>query len=155
MRTTLAFIRMLGEAGLESQFSPGELEKFRNPHEISFFLSDDLDLLLSVANCVANLNASQDIYTKNRLNYQRRNPEVKILSYDQVQRRVSNLSGVLTWQDYMCADSCVGFTGLFAQPGECPRCPKPRYDPDKLEKSNGKPKVPQKSFATFPVGPRL
>ena len=68
MKTTLEFIRMLEEATLESQFSPDELETFENPQELSFSPSEDPDLLLSISNYIANLNASQDIYRKNRLN---------------------------------------------------------------------------------------
>jgi len=155
MKTTLKFIRMLEEATLESQFSPDELETFQNPQKLSSSPSKDPDLLLSISNYVANLNASQDIYRKNRLNIQRRSPEIKMLSYDQVKRRVSSLSGVLTWQHDMCVDSCAGFTGPYASLEECPRCQKPRYDPEKLEKSNGRTKVPRKSFTTFPIGPQL
>ena len=84
MRRNLEFIQMIEDAILESQFGPGELEAFRNPQELMFSPSDDPDLLLSILNFVANINGSQDIYTKNRLNFQRRSPEVKILSYDQV-----------------------------------------------------------------------
>ena len=155
MKRNLEFIQMIEDAILESQFGPGELEVFRNPQEIMFSPSDNPDLLLSISNFVANINGSQDIYTKNHLNFQRRSPEVKILSYDQVKRRVSNLSGVLTWQHYMCVDSCAGFTGPYKNLEECPKCHKPRYDPHKLEKSGGKTKVPQKLFTMFPVGPQL
>ena len=157
MKTTLQFIQMLEEATLDTQFSPRELEAFQNPQEILSSPSDNPDLLLSISNYVANLNASQDIYIKNRLNTQRRSPEIKMLSYDQVQRRVSRLSGVVTWQHDMCIDSCVGFTGPYAELDHCPhpRCRKPRYDQRKLEKSGGKNKVPLKTFATFPIGPQL
>ena len=75
---------MLEDTTLESWFSPAELEAFRNPQEISFSPSKDPDLLLSILNFIANLNASQDVYTKNRSNFQRRCPEVKMLSFDQV-----------------------------------------------------------------------
>ena len=101
MKTTVQFIRMLEPATLRTQFSPKELEAFRNPQEISSSPLDDPNLLLSISNYVANLNASQDIYTKSRLNIQRRNPDMKILSYDQVQRRISKLSGVVT-----CISKC-------------------------------------------------
>jgi hypothetical protein len=104
---------------------------------------------------IAHANSSQKTYAASVLNHRRRTPEVKMLSYDQVKRRVSRLSGVVTWQHNMCVDSCVGFTGPFAHLEACPRCHKPRYDPDKLAKSGGKKKVPQKSFTTFPVGPQL
>ena len=155
MKTTLEFIRMLETATLDTQFSPDELEAFQNPQEISSSPSDDPDLLLSISNYVANLNASQKIYIQNRLNLLRRFPGTKVLSYDQVERRVSNLSGISTWQHDMCIDSCAGFTGPFATLEECPKCHKPRYDPRELEKSNGKKKVPQKTFTTFPLGPQL
>jgi len=124
----------------------------RNPQEISSSPSNDPNLL-SILNYVANLNVSQDIYIKNRLNLQQRYPNVKVLSYDQVKRRVSNLSGVSTRQHDMCTDSCVGFTGPFAHLEDCHRCHGPRYDPHKLGKSNNKNKVPQKSFITFYIGP--
>jgi len=157
MKTTLQFIQMLEEVTLNTQFSPKELEAFWGPQELLSSPSDNPDLLLSISNYVANLNASQDIYTKNRLNVQRRDPEIKILSYDQVQRRVTKLSGVVTWQDDMCIDSCAGFTGPYAKLDNCPdlRCGKPHYDQHKLEKSGGKNKVPLKTFTTFPVGPQL
>ena len=101
MKIMLQFIRMLKEADLGSQFSPDELETFRNPQAISSSPSDDPDLLLSISNYVANLNASQDIYIKNHLNIQQRFPGVNILSYNQVERRVSGLTGGrggLIWQ---------------------------------------------------------
>ena len=155
MRTHLKFIRMVEDATLKCQFSPAELEAFCNPQELSSSPSEDPDLLLSISNYIANLNASQDIYRKSRLNIQRRSPEVKMLSYDQVKRMVSSLSGVLTWQHDMCVDSCAGFTGPYTDLESCPKCDKPHYDPEKLKKSNGKTKVPRKSFTTFPVGPQL
>jgi len=157
MKTILWFIKMLEDAELESQFSPDELEAFCNPREILSSPSDDPDLLLSIANYVMGLNTSQHIYAESCLNFQRRSPEVKMLSYDQVQRRVSNLSGVVTWQHNMCVDSCAGFTGPYADLEHCPhpQCGKPRYNQHELEKSGGKNKVPQKLFTTFPVGPQL
>jgi len=57
--------------------------------------------------------------------------------------------------DDMCINSCAAFTGLFADLESCPRCKKPHYDPDKLEKSRGEIKVPRKKFTTFPVGPQI
>jgi hypothetical protein len=149
------FVEMLKGATLESQFSPDELRDFCNPEKLWFSPSEDPDLLLSISNYVDTLNASQDVYTKTRANIQRRCPDVEILSYDQVKRRTSQLSGVLTWQNDMCVDSCAGFTGPYEHLQECPKCGKPRYDLDQLEKSNGKKKVPQKSFTSFPVGPQL
>jgi hypothetical protein len=55
----------------------------------------------------------------------------------------------------MCVDTCAAFTGPFADLDECPICFKPRYNQDELRRSNGKIKVPQKVFTTFPLGPQL
>lgn len=155
MRITLEFIGMLENTVLESQFSPSELETLRNPQRLSTSLLHDPALLHSVSSYVANLNASQEIYKKNRLNYLRRHPGEEFLTYGRVQNMVSKFSGVVTWQNDMCIDSCAAFTGPFTHLEECPRCHEPRYDPIRLQKSNGKTKVPQKSFTAFPLGPQL
>lgn len=155
MITNLEFVRMLEVATLSSQFRPNELEEFRNPQKVSSPLSLDPDLLLSISNYVATLNASQETYKATRLNFLQRSPGIKILSYDEVKNSVSGLSGVLTWQHDMCIDSCTGFTGPYEDLEKCPRCDQPRYDPIAFAKSNGLKKIPQKSFTTFPVGPQL
>ena len=67
---TLEFVKRLGDVTLEFQFSPAELEAFRNPQELSPSPSEDPDLLLSISNYITNLNASQDIYINNRSNIQ-------------------------------------------------------------------------------------
>ena len=157
MKTNVQFVRMVEEAILESQFSPAELRAFRNPQELRSSPSDDPDLRLSIAFFISTLDhpQSQHSYAAAREAILQRIPESKMLSYDQVKRRATNLSGVITWKDDMCVDSCAAFTGPFAQLEECPRCYKPRYNQEELRKSNGKKKVPQKVFTTFPLGPQL
>ena len=157
MKTNLQFVRMVEEATLDSQFSPAELHAFRNPQELGSSPSDDPDLELSISFFISNLDhsGSQKNYTSARENIKKRFPEAEMLSYDQVKRRASELSGVVAWKDDMCVDSCAAFTGPFARLEECPRCHKSRWNGDILRKSNGKTKVPQKTFTTFPIGPQL
>jgi hypothetical protein len=157
MKTNLQFIRMVEDATLESQFSPTELRAFRKPQENHSSPSDDLHLRLSVLFFIASLDhrESQNAYSAAQMNIKDCYPGSRMLSYDQVKRRVSDFSGLVTWKDHMCVDSCVGFTGPFADLEECPRCHEPRYDQDELRKSNGKKKVPRKVFATFALGPQL
>lgn len=157
MKTNLQFVRMVEEATLESQFSPTELDAFRNPQELQFSPSDDPDLCLSISFFIAGLDhlQSQKSYASAREDIKHRYPDSEMLSYDQVKRRVSDLSGVLAWKHDMCVDSCAAFTGPFARLEECPRCNKPRYDEEQLRRSNGKKKVPRKVFTTFPLGPQL
>ena len=146
---------MVENATLESRLSPEELGELRNPRSHSSTPSDDPDLLLSISCFIDLLNSSQEAYEKICRNIQKRDPTIEMLSYDRVKRTVHDLSGILTWEDDMCIDSCVAFTGPFADLESCPRCETSRYDPDKLEKSGGKTKVPRKRFTTFPVGPQI
>ena len=157
MKTDLKFVRMLEEATLKSQFSTPELDAFQNPQEHFSSPSDDPDLRLSISFYISSLDHSQSqkAYSSSRAHIQERFPECKMLSYDQVKRRVSDLSGVTTWKRDMCVDTCVGFTGPFKDLDNCPRCNKSRWNEDELRKSDGKKKVPRKVFTTFPLGPQL
>ena len=120
-------------------------------------ITDDPDLRLSISFYISSLDHSQSqkAYSSSRAHIQEHFPECKILSYAQVKRRVSDLSGVVTWKRDMCVDSCVGFTGPFKDMEKCPCCDKSRWDEDGLRKSNGKKKVPRKVFTMFPLGPQL
>ena len=159
MKLDLQFIRMVEDATLESQFSAAELREFRNPQANQASPSDDPDLLLSIKFYISSQKraSSQEAYSDSRESIQECFPESKMLSYSQVKRQASDLSGLVTWKHHMCVNSCVGFTGPFADLEECPRprCHQPRYDQDELKKSNGKKKVPRKVFTTFAVGPQL
>ena len=144
MKIDLKFIRLVEKATLESQFTAAELHALRNPQESLSSPSDDPDLWLSIRFFISSLDhrQSQKAYSESRLDIQEHFPEAQMLSYDRVKRQVSDLSGLVTWKHDMCVDSCVGFTGPFADLEDCPRCHKPRYDEEKLRKSNGKDKVP-------------
>ena len=157
MRSNLEFIKMVEEATLASQFTPGELRNFQNPQGLHSSPSDDEDLRLSIKFYISSLdhNGSQKAYAAHRETILDRYPDSNMLSYDQVKRRVSNLSGVVTLKNDMCVRSHVAFTGPFAHLERCPRCSESRYDEAKLAKSGGKDKVPRKVFTTFPLGPQL
>ena len=157
MKTNHQFLQMVKDATLATQFGSVDLNVFQNPQELGSSPSDDPDLCLSIRLFISTLDhlTSQRGYTSTREDILERYPDSNILSYDQVRRRVSNLSGVLTWKNDMCIDSCAAFTGPFAHLEHCPVCELPRYDQEKLRRSNGKTKVPRKVFTTFPLGPQL
>ena len=157
MKSNLQFVRMVEEATLESQLSRTELDVFRNPQELQYSPIDDKYLRLSISFYISGLDhhSSEKHYASSRENIQETWPDSGMLSYDQVKRRVSKLSGVLTWKHDMCVDSCVAFTGPFASLEECPLCSKPRYNEEELVRSNGNKKVPRKVFTTLPLGPQL
>jgi len=157
MRSNLEFVQMVKDATLASQFTPDMLRNFQNPQELQSSPSDDKDLRLSIKSFISGLdhNQSQGAYTSTRENILDRYPDSEMLSYDQVKRRVSDLSGVVTLKHDMCVDSHVAFTGPYAHLEKCPRCGQSRYDEAKLAKSGGKKKVPRKVFTMFPIGPQL
>ena len=160
MRTSVEFIQMVNEATLESQFSPEELSVLRKPRANDPKDSNpesDPYLKHSIRNFIDLLGCAQDNYTAVRENLQELDPDIPMLSYDQVKRKVRNLSGIVTWEHDMCVRGCIGFTGPFADLENCPNatCGEPRYDQAKLQTTDGLLKVPRKSFTTFPVGPQL
>ena len=159
LKTDRRFIELARQATLETQFTAAELESLRNPQPYQTSPSDDKDLRFSIDFYISTLDHSQSqrAYAKNRKIVQRRYPESDILSYDQVKRRVSDLSGIVTWKHDMCVRSCVGFTGPFAALDACPHpeCGELRYDQDELTKSGGRKKIPRKSFTTFALGPQI
>ena len=159
LKTDRQFIELARHATLASQFTPAELEALRNPQQYETSPSDDPDLRLSIDLYISTLDhaQSQRAYAKNRVAIKRRYPESEILSYDQIKRRVSDLSGIVTWKHDMCFNSCAAFTGPYAALDACPHpdCGEPRYDQHELRKSGGRKKIPRKSFTTFALGPQI
>ena len=157
MRTNLEFVQMVEEATLASQLTPDDLRNFKNPQGLRFSPSDDPDLRLSIKLYISSLDhkVSQEGYSGNRESIRDRYPQSELLSYNQVKRRVSNLSGVITLKHDMCVDSHIAFTGPYARLERCPHCGQSRYDEAELAKSGGKKKIPRKVFTTFPLGPQI
>ena len=155
MKMSVDFIRMVRDATLGSQFTAEELAALRDPQGHSSTPEDDRYLKHSIQNFIDLLGCAQDKYTAVRENLRELDLSIPMLSYDQVKRRVRNLSGVITWEHHMCVNSCVGFMGPFADLEHCPDCGNPRFDQKKLEESDGINKIPRKVFTTFPVGPQL
>src|SRR5882762_8105095 len=100
MKINAQFIEMARDATLESQFTPAELAALRNPQELQFSPSDDPDLCLSIRFYISSLDhcQSQKAYSEACMDVQERFPELKMLSYNQVKRRVSDFSGLVTWR---------------------------------------------------------
>ena len=155
IRIVLEFIELVKEATLASQFSPEELDDLLNPLEHESTPVDDPNLMLSLRAFIGFLGSTQGDYERMRQYNRARDPNIDMLSYYRVERRAQQLSGIITWDDDMCIDSCVGFTGPFAHLEHCPDCGKPRYNQDTQEESTGNKNVPQKVFTTFPAGPQL
>jgi hypothetical protein len=75
-------------------------------------------------------------------------------SLRQIERIIGEFTGVESITHDMCPDTCLAFTGPFADLEKCPTCDKDRYDQIKLQASAGRNKVARK-FHTIPIGPQI
>ena len=154
LKDTLAAIGEISNASLDTQFEDDDLSCLRNPTEEELDINDryfrlSLDMYLILT------NAPQETYRALVAAFLRCHPEAKgkLLSYDQIRRRVRNLTGIIPIHDDMCINSCMAFTGPYKDLDTCLECPEPRYDPATLHSSNGMVKRPRQSVTTIPIGP--
>ena len=82
-------------------------------------------------------------------------PNISLPSYHKAKHLVANLSGIEPIVHAMCINSCIAYTGPFAELESCPKCQEPRYDQFCLEASSGTEKIPRQEFHTIPIGPQL
>ncbi|KII83655.1 hypothetical protein PLICRDRAFT_32845 [Plicaturopsis crispa FD-325 SS-3] len=151
------FIQLLRVASLDDEsetLDPDVLERLRSPLQGPPNL-DDPHLRLSIDLFLATNNASRQTYIDSRNAFLRCHPEDPVLTYDQVKRQVAELSGVVSIKRDMCPNTCLAYTGPFADLESCPTCSEPRYDSIKLAESGGKTKIPRQQFSTIPLGPQL
>ena len=67
------------------------------------------------------------------------------MSFDQAKCQLHWLSGVVPLEHNMCLNSCVAYTGLYAELNTCPHCPLSHFLPNM--------NTPHKRFTTLPIGP--
>ncbi len=81
-------------------------------------------------------------------------PEPQIPAYEAVKRQVAKVTGITPVRTDMCENSCIAYTGPFANLLACPYkgCGKPRYDSVEFERGR---RVPRRTFVTFPLGPQI
>jgi hypothetical protein len=96
------------------------------------------------------MNGSQASYDGICQAIRRRSPKIQALSYNQVQRRLSNLTGVFPVMMDMCNRSCVAFMGPFSNLCACPLCSSDRYET--ITQGTKHVSVPRKQALTIPVG---
>jgi hypothetical protein len=84
---------------------------------------------------------------------------MKILSYDQIKRRIKRVMGIIPLMHDMCVNTCIGYTSPFENLDTCPICVEPRYHPTSTSDDDvdcvAHNKVPRQQFSTLPIGPQL
>ena len=156
LKDTLAAIREIENASLDTQFEEEDLARLRNPTEEELDITDRY-FRLSLDMYLALTNVSQEVYRDLIAAFLRCHPEAKgrLLSYDQIKRRVKDLTGIIPIYDDLCINSCMAFTGPYQDLDTCLECSQPRYDPVLLQSSNGEIKKPRQSVTTIPIGPQI
>jgi len=152
IRDALAFITALRKASLDDSFSRlpvDALQRLRNPpHELPD--TTDPDLILSLKFYFANTTIKA--YNTIRDATMERHPDDDIYSHHRIKCTAAELSGVVPIVHDMCPNTCLAFTGPYADLDRCPRCGEERWD---AKKSTAQKKVARQTFDTFPVGPQL
>ena len=148
------YIKSIKNARLGDQYDKldeATRERLANPPEEPVSL-DDPDLRFSLGLYMAMQNASEDTYTNVRRNILHRYPDSGVLSLDQVKRCMAEITGVTAIVHEVCINSCMGYTGPWADLDTCLLCKESRWDP---LKSTPRKKVPCQQFTTIPLGPQL
>ncbi|KZT69500.1 hypothetical protein DAEQUDRAFT_756881 [Daedalea quercina L-15889] len=154
LRYGLAFIDELKAATLENgPLGEETVHRLRNPPEEEVKIVDD-DVLYSLQMFMRLHNHPQDAYNGTREMYNQRHPDHPMLSLYEVEKKITELTGVVPVLVDMCPKSCMAYTGPFAERESCLYCGAPRYDQEKLRRSGGKVKV-ARHFSTIPIGPQL
>jgi hypothetical protein len=149
IKLSMEFIKALESASLDDEHNRLEshyIHRLRNPPTSRADVTDP-DFRLGLDLFLASIKSSQDTYTLSRDAILRRHPDDEIPSYDQMKRRIAEITGVVSIVDDMCRNSCIAYTGPFANFDACPECGAPRLDP--LTKKA------ERHLYTIPLGPQL
>ncbi|KAF8986784.1 hypothetical protein BDQ17DRAFT_1436054 [Cyathus striatus] len=152
IKLSLEFIKALENASLNNpceQLDTDMLNTIWNPPQEQLSIKSP-DQRLSLDLFLAMGNASEDTYNHVRNAVKRRHPDDDILSFYQVKKLVTELTGISPLTHDMCINSCMGYTGPFALNTTCHYCSEECY----CTNSNGK-QVAKKQFNTIPLAPQI
>ncbi len=150
LRVAVQFIQALQSASLDDEHNAMDikwLERLRSPPTQTFLIENHPDFRLGLDIFMASTKSSIDTYIRMREAILRRHPEDQIPSYDQMKRAMTEITGVSSVMHPMCRNSCIAFTGPFANLHACPKCSAPKLCP--LTKK------PYQEFHTILLGPVL
>ena len=149
IKQAMEFIRALEGASLDdgvSKLGPEALHRLRNPPTCPADIASQ-DLRLGLDLFLSTINSSQQTYTSTRKAILRRHPDNDIPTYDQIKRRIVEITGVESIEHDMCVKSCLAYTGPFAELNACLECGEPQCDPIT--------KKARQTFHTMLLGPQL
>ena len=149
IKIAVLFIQALEKASLDgshSHLNDNMLAQLQNPPKTVPNNMVDSDLCLGLDLFLATLNSSQKTYSASHDVILHWHPEDEVPSYEVTKWYITEITGVVPIVDHMCPNSCVAFTGPFAELEICPECGEPCYN------SLG---VARQELHTMPLGPQL
>jgi hypothetical protein len=135
-----------GKTGL----SPKALDAIQNPPQTPLELDEDTDFSLELF--IACSGSSQQTYRDAREAVLRRHPDQPILSYEQCEKKLAEVTGVHPTEYHICINTCIAYVGRFSELTHCIKCNEPRYD---AVKSEGNKLVPRHRMIHTPVAAQL
>lgn len=149
MHTVQLFIEALDKATLDTSGLPEHvLKQLRNPPTGIEDYTKDPALAISLETYL-HLDYAANTYYNGICQTLMTHYQIEMLTLDQVQRKAEKISGVVPLYTDMCINTCLAFTGPFADLDKCPTCSEPHY-----ERRNGK-RTSRKQAVTIPVGPQI
>ena len=154
LKLTTEFIKGLRATTLDDPslgLSIEATERLRNPpHD-----QPELDKYMRLAIKLYLGNPSDKTYEINRAAVLECFPEADLPTYYRTRRMVADLTGIESVVHHMCINSCIAYTGPFADLESCPMCSESRYDNIRLEASSGAKRIARQEFHTVLIGPQL
>lgn len=145
-KKTAQFIRGLQGATLEdSNMQPDDIDRLHTADPGPRLDTEDRHFIKSLRGFLSSTGASEATYNDWHDLLLDCYPDNPFLSFNQMKRRVEQISGVVPIYHDMCQHTCVGFTGPLIDCENCPICGADRYRPDTRE--------PCRQFVTIPLGP--
>ena len=152
MRRSVEFIQGLRDANLDNDSLPNDVrERLQSPISEPLLISKELRLCLDLY--LATTNGSQASYRDVCVAIKRFSPDADLLSHEQFKRKLTELTGIVPIMSDMCYNSCVAYTGPFADLQTCPICSTARYET--ITRGQKLVSVPIKQALTIPVGPQI
>ncbi|KAF8810988.1 hypothetical protein BYT27DRAFT_7253126 [Phlegmacium glaucopus] len=149
IKIAMEYVQALKVASLDddnNRLDKEAVERLRNPPTSPADVNDP-DLRLGLDLFLAAIKSTQENYNLTWRAVLRRHPDDTIPSYEQMKRRVAEITGVVPIVHDMCSNTCLAFTGPFKNDDRCSQCNEPRFDPIM--------KKGRQQFYTIPVGPQL
>lgn len=149
IKISMEYIRALEAASLDddnNHLDEEAINCLRNPRTSPVEV-DDPDFRLGLDLFLASIKTTHENYNLTREAVLRRHPDDSIPSFDQMKRRVTEITGVVPIIHDMCPNTCLAFTGPFKNDDRCSECGEARFDPVT--------KKGRQHFYTIPIGPML